>query len=157
MSFQDRMGPAREHELAVQQRIREAGYVCEEWGQGLLSARLREAMRPFRTFLRWAPDLAVVGDSIFFVDAKTGRADTSNHDIEQAAVDAHETWSAATRHRVVYVWGDFSVSTLEEVIQDSKPGAFHGFGSGTPFRLYPKALSHPFTDFFPLRVQDGAA
>lgn len=146
MTFTERLTDATRHEHDVAERLRAHGWTVEPFGQALLVEAIRTALRHYAHLpLRWMPDLlGVRGDDIpVLIDAKWGRSDTPNYDLERDAFDAHLRWWWAMRTQFWYVWHDFHYSTIEQIsrgINDGHicKGAYRGNGSGTPFLLVPK-------------------
>ena len=140
--FANRMSTASEHEKNVCARIRSLGWQCEPFGQALLSEPMREALRRFKTPVRWMPDLIAVRDEILFVDAKSEqRRDTPNFSVECASWESDKRWSIALAAPVVYVFADFSANYIDALrpirtISEDRGGTS---GSGTAFILVRKS------------------
>lgn len=155
MSFQERLAAAEAHERAVQRRLEAAGWTVVPFGQGQLPAEMRDALRRVKTPARWLPDLLAarrVGRRTVavFVDAKTGRADTANYDIEWECVLSLVRFAKFSRLPVVFVMHDFGVLYPEFVRFVSRHGVRTGHGgkgSGTPYCLVRKTLAAPFDSF----------
>lgn len=146
---------AEAHEECVIDLLRQAGWVADHWGQGMLTDDLRTALRGTTSPLRWAPDvLAVRGSTTTFVDAKSEiRQDTPNFSLEKSAFSAHFSWWVGNGGHLVYVWDDFRASHIRDIsklIADGqiRTGIYAGAGSGTPFYLIPKSVARPFADVF---------
>lgn len=151
--FEARKDFADAHEQLVRAHVVDAGWVCEPWGQALLSPRLRDALRRTDCPARWSPDLlAVNADGLWlFIDAKAEmRTDTEFFSLERAAYQSHEAWAKAngTLGSFVYVWDDLTCSYIEEVADNFKLGTFRGSGSGTSFVLVPKRIARSFDSVF---------
>lgn len=148
-TFDDRIVMARAFEWAVQCRLEELGWTACEWGQGLLSPEMRDALRATSSLVRWTPDiLAVRGDAVRWVDAKSGLRyqDTGNHDIETKSLDAAE--AARGIASVLFVFPDWRVATPVLVRERGWPGPYRGNGSGTPFVLVRATDCSPFDEVF---------
>lgn len=155
---------AEAHEECVLDLLRQAGWVADHWGQGMLTEDLRSALRATKSPVRYAPDLlAVRGSTVAFIDAKSEiRQDTPNFSLEKAAFQAHSQWWAGNGGHLVYVWDDFRVSHILDVTKQVadgqiRTGNFHGSGSGTPFYLIPKATTEPFESVFDRRPKAECA
>lgn len=156
MTFTERMTRALNHELIVATGLRERGYVVGEFGQGQLGPDVRDALRRHRTKLRWLPDLIAVSiGEVLLVDAKFGRTDTPNYDMEKASLDALVALQRATDVPVVIVWADMRCSYVMalECCDSRSEGVYCGNGSGTPYWLFPKDLvGHDMDDVFTREV-----
>lgn len=146
---------AEAHEECVKDMVRQAGWVCDNWGQGMLTDDLRAALRPTKSPLRWAPDLlAVRGQTVTFIDAKSEiRQDTPNFSIERRAFASHFSWWVGNSVHFIYVWDDFRCSHIKDINALLNAGHVHtgiyqGSGSGTPFLLVPKASTRSFDSVF---------
>lgn len=137
-----RMHTGGAHELEVGQRIQQAGYVINQFGQGLFKDELRAILQSYDPplLVRWLPDFIAAHPTkrqrIFLVDAKSGRLDTGRHAIEINALIAHHALYAALRVRVVYVWADFTCGFAHGLrpVAQNLPIDAH-VGSGTPYYL----------------------
>lgn len=143
------------HETEVGERIEQAGYIVNQFGQGLFKDELRAILQTHQPplLVRWIPDYIVAHPAkrqrIYLVDAKSGRIDTGRHAIEINALIAHYALMAALRVRVVYVWADFTCGfahMLKPVGQDL-PIDPH-VGSGTPYYLVDHADQLAFEAVF---------
>lgn len=152
MTFTERMTRARNHESAVASKLRARGYVVGDFGQGQLSPDVRDALRSHPTKLRWLPDLiAISAGEVLLIDAKFGRTDTPNYDMEKASLDAMVALQLATGVPVVIVWADMRCSYVMalEHCDGRTQGPHCGNGSGTPYWLFPKAqVGHHMDDVF---------
>lgn len=137
------------HERATCELIRGCGWRCEPFGQALLSSEMRDALRRTKSPIRWIPDLIASNlEIVMLVDAKSEtRHDTPNFSIEKAAHDAHLRWWAIMGVPVLYVWADFRVQWAND-LHPTITGPWHGYGSGTPYWLIPKAKQLPFDSVF---------
>lgn len=151
MNGEGRLRLALDHERAVMERIRSAGWSCEPFGQAMLTEAIRKILRRHRTPIRWMPDLLAIREEVLLVDAKYElRTDTPNFSIECDAIEAHKRWSVALASPVVYVFPDFTVNTVESLRPIHE---FHNVrgqtrGSGTDFVLVRKSDQHPFDEIF---------
>lgn len=142
------------HEAVVRLRVRQAGWVCDHWGQALLTEELRTALRGTSCPARWAPDLvAVRGREWRFVEAKADTSDTPTFSIEKATLSSHVSWYRGHNEGpagFVYVWDDFRCSYIGDLTEDNglRAGQYQGRGSGTPFWLFPKTSTRPFDEVF---------
>jgi hypothetical protein len=156
VTFADRIELAKSHEKEVQHRLRDAGWVCDGFGQGFWCRPVRENIQRFQTGLRYVPDIvAIKGDLLCLIDAKAEASNTPNHSVEQASVLAHRDMERLFGVRIYYVWHDFSVAPGPDWLLNHsfrKPehiGSRVGTnGSGTPFFLTPKASQLPFEQIF---------
>lgn len=144
---QQRLDLAADHEQETALRLEHAEWFVTLWGQGQLPELARRMLGRTLSPIRWTPDLlAIRGPLAVFIDAKTGRSDTANYDIEAQALVSHRRLCRAG-HPVVIVWHDFRWSHAWELNpDDGAPGTYIGNGSGTPFLLFRKGLAHPWDD-----------
>jgi hypothetical protein len=88
-----------------------------------------------------------------YIDAKTGRLDTTNHAIEIAALDAAKAWATFSDAKdYFFVWENGETASLDVVLANVEliPGyadAIYG-GSGTPFVLFARQHCLPFDTIF---------
>jgi hypothetical protein len=147
----ERLRRAKEHEIAVCERITAAGWTCEAFGQGMLSETMRDVLKVHRTPIRWMPDLIAVRDEVLLIDAKYElRTDTPNFSIECSAIDAHQRWSIALAVPIVYVFADFTVNYVHGLrpVHEFHDVRGQTRGSGTDFVLIRKDEQHPFDEIF---------
>lgn len=164
MTFDGRMSRGRAHELHVAALIRAAGWEVCDFGQGQLSERMRAALKAVKTPLRWMPDLLCLSlrpdptDRLLLVDAKSGRLDTPNYDLEKESHSVHHRWWVTFGIPVVYVFADDRCAYLTDLVGESMhSGHWNGTGSGTPYWLIPKTLARPFSSVFGEPVQEISA
>lgn len=147
-TFQSRLAFATDHEAAVFERLYLERFTVERFGQAMLPEPVRDQLRRTSSGLRWLPDLlAMRADVVMLIDAKAAaRTDTPNYSIEVAALLAHRAlWHIG--HDVRVVWHDFRWSHVRELHPDNGiDGSHAGNGSGTPFMLFRRSLSHPWTE-----------
>jgi hypothetical protein len=162
MTYDDRVRPGQLHELAVMERLRQAGWIAEPFGQGQLSDPFRRLLKQFETtahqptLIRWLADIIAgreVGtdrSSVVLVDAKccNGRP---NYAIELSAIETAEVFCNQLYTPTVYVFDDFHCLTPREARQRGRQGndPAPGNGSGTPYVLIDKRWGHAFDEFFP--------
>lgn len=151
MNFARRLAIGQQHETAVRTAINAHGWIAEPFGQGILTATVRDALRAWSTDLRWMPDLlcvrpstdsAPIGDCIRLVDAKWSNVqDTANYDFECSSVAAHHRWIVGYGHHVWLAFYDMRCCRVADALASPAlhRGAWRGAGSGTPFFLLPKA------------------
>ena len=155
-SFATRISAGVGHEQAVIDRLNREGWLAERFGQALLTEACRNAMKSWSdcalrpTLMRWLPDiLACSPMKLFLVDAKCGRTDTPNYDIESASVEAHQAIVDHLYTPVVYVFEDWRVMTPRTAIERGVRRSGSGTtGSGTPFYLIEKRFAMDFSDVF---------
>ena len=150
MAFASRLAEGQRHEANVRDAIQRHGWIAEPFGQGILTAVVRDALRAWDTELRWMPDLlcvrprtdeAPIGDCVRLVDAKwSNRHDTGNYDFEAKSVAAHHRWIVGYGHHVWLVFYDLRCCRVADALASHQlhRGAWLGVGSGTPFYLLPK-------------------
>jgi Holliday junction resolvase len=157
MAFAERFDAGIAHERAVADRVRQAGWLCEPFGQALLSEAMRQALRHSgRTPVRWMPDLiAVRARDVLFIDAKTVQSATANFSIEADAYDSAQRWSSALGEALVYVFADFranycaAIEKERQLGRDRVRGPFPGVGPGrTPYYLVRKDDQPDFDEVF---------
>ena len=132
--------------------LRGKGWTAEPFGQGLLTDKMRDALKQVRppTPVRWMPDvIAVKGSRVLLLDAKTGRDDTENVSLEDASSRAALAFVIAMGCRVIHVWPGGKALSAEEAEQiEKRPGPpHHGTGSGTPYHLISKTLLNSLADY----------
>jgi hypothetical protein len=156
-TFLERMASASEFELTVLDALRDRGWSAERFGQGQLGENLRDHLRKVDTPVRWMPDIIAAKPFaartiVVFIDAKAGQRyrDTGNHDLEVSALESAERWieysSDACPH--YFVFQDWGVTTPAVVRELGWRGSWRGFGSGTPFLLFPVTACRPFDAIF---------
>lgn len=157
MSFNDRITKAIKHEKAVLEWLHERKIKAFPFGQGLLDQECRDELRRFNTNVRWMPDIVVFSRTEpsrhGYIDAKTGRLDTSNHAIEIAALEAAKAWTQFSGAKdYFFIWENGETATLDQVINNTEfiPGCLDGVygGSGTPFVLFARQHCSPFEAIF---------
>lgn len=164
--FRRRLALAVEFEDKVIAALTERAWLAERFGQGQLSAAMREMLRRVETTVRYMPD--IIGARRFgnttrvvFVDAKAGDRwrDTGKHDVEAAALVGAELWRDYSGCDVYFVFGDGGVITPAVFREMAEPGRYRGVGSGTPFYLVPRVACQRFDAIFGERDawMDGAA
>ena len=155
------MAIAQAHEDAVRDHLVEFGWTVEPFGQALLTAPCRLALRSWKdrdgkpTLVRWLPDLIAYRHSkcwsVALVDAKSEVSKHANHAVEQASVDCDRVISTSLNVPTYYVFDDFGVATPDDVVSW---GHIHNGigtkGSGTPFYLVAKSACRRFDDVFAL-------
>jgi hypothetical protein len=131
-------------EQELKRWLGENGFVVGSFGQGQLDSSVHRCLRglPYRSDVRWLPDILAVSDQqAFFVDAKFSRKffETGRHDVEQASTDALVRFQESIREPVLYGFhhldntpGFIPVGRWADL---SRPGRYNGNGSGTPFNL----------------------
>lgn len=159
MSFVERISEAQKSEQAVMDRLIYNGWHSEPFGQAQLSKSCRAHLKRYKdddgrpTLIRWMPDIITYSESmVALIDAKTGRQDTPNHDIEKKAIEAAGIYSYWLNTPTFFVFNeDMSVLTPDEAWKFGKEGRYFGKGSGTPFVLIEKIHTRSFDDVFPVR------
>ena len=158
--FQERMGLAAPWEGALIAALRAWDWTACPYGQGMLSADVRDALRVIATPIRWHPDIiAVRGDVACFVDAKAGTQETPNHSIEQSSLAAFNDWYLHARLPVVVCWEVIRANGRRsadcaftwDLLADGAPlrkMPYRGDGSGTSGYLWPKRRCRRFGDVF---------
>lgn len=160
MSFSDRMTLARAHEQSTAQRLRAYRWEVCDFGQGQLTAPMRDALRRINTPLRWMPDLLAVRETkVALIDAKAEQnKDTPNFSLEKSSHSAHIRWWVTFGIPLVYVWDDFRCNYITDLGEEHlHQGAWLGRGSGTPFWLIPKTIARPWDDVFGPVAERGVA
>lgn len=164
--FARRLEVAVAFEEKVVATLVERQWRAERFGQGQLSADMRDIIRRVRTPVRYMPDIIAakrftVETRIVFVDAKAGDRykETGNHDIESAALDGAELWQQYSGCETYFVFANGDTITPTAFRELSTPGNFRGSGSGTPFLLAPRAACSRFDAIFGPRDawMDGVA
>lgn len=144
-SFQERIGVGRPHEVSVRDRLPQHGWDVQDFGQGVLTERLRSAWRfkEPKIMWRWIPDLvAAKGSQVVLIDPKSGlRDDTDNFAVEMSAWMSHMAMLPLGLP-IIYVFSDFTCNTPERLrpvgwITPRDPRR-------TPFVLVRKADQRPF-------------
>jgi hypothetical protein len=149
--FAQRLEAAQEFEQKVIAELTRRGWLAEPFGQGQLSAEMRDIIRRVNTPVRWMPDIICAKrltavTSLRFVDAKAGETwrDTQKHDIEIAALEGAEKWEQMSGCPVHFVFSDGGVITPTVLRELAVPGQFRGRGSGTPFLLVTRQACQRF-------------
>lgn len=121
-TFAERMALAGPHEQAVLNELTGRGLSVEPFGQALLSAGLRDALRTTDSLMRWLPDIAgwrPGKPKPFLVDAKNCiTTKTENHSIEMRALLA----ARITMLPVFYVCDDYRALSAAAVFDDGPDG-----------------------------------
>lgn len=152
----ERFALAYAHEQAVAERFTDARCIVCPFGQAQISDIARDGLGLTSSPLRWMPDLLVITpldeavQHAYWVDAKAEfRKDTPNYSLEINAWRTHH-WLAHAGIDVIIVWGDFRWSHAAELHPyDLEQGPFLGNGSGTPFVLVRKWMTHPWEELLP--------
>lgn len=139
----------------LEQRVAEEltlrGWEVNPWGQGVLTAPVRGALKRTDSSLRWTPDLvAARGEIVVLIDCK-GRMTSSasnRHSIERAAVKAHLQFAAWTDLPVYYVFDNLGVLTPHDVLTAGRVGPHTRVGSGAPYYLVGTGADRPFDAVF---------
>lgn len=144
--FSRRLEIAQNHEADVRNMLTLEGWLCEPFGQGMLSEQMRAALRDYPMGIRWMPDLIAhhrLGRwKPMLVDAKTcfRTRKTNNHSIEIRALESHERLEIAWDIPTIYVWDDLLTATPAHVRRNSWRGPeMTEYGSGTPYLLTPRS------------------
>jgi hypothetical protein len=142
-TFAQRMRVAESWEAELRDRLRAEGWVADSFGQGQLPKHQRELLKRVRTPARWMPDMVAQRPErehslCIFIDAKAGDTfrKTGNHDIEAASLDALIQWKRFSKVPCLVITQDWKIHDVERVAALCWDGAFRGFGSGTPFKLW---------------------
>ncbi|QIK10948.1 hypothetical protein G7Z12_37670 [Streptomyces sp. ID38640] len=150
-SFQDRKSVGDAHEHRVAQELLLRGWDVNTWGQAILNAAVRSALRGTNSSLRWTPDLvAAKGEQVFLIDCKhrmTSRT-THRHAVEQAAVMAHLQLAAWSQLPVCYVFDNLEILTPHDILMTGRAGPRSVNGSGSAYYLIPTTRSFPFDEVF---------
>lgn len=148
------------HEQRVAEELTVRGWHVNPWGQGVLTAPVRAALRATDSALRWTPDLvAARGEDLTLVDCK-GRASSSatgRHAVERAAVRAHLQLTAWIDLPIYYVFDDLTVLTAHDVLTAGRVGPHTRIGSGAPYYLIDGGLADPFDSVFGRQVPPARA
>lgn len=147
-SYAQRMHVGLSHEDTVSEMLWARGWTVHPFGQALLTAATREALRSLDDcLLRWLPDrLAVRGPDVLPFDGKAGRTDTKSYCIEKTS-HAAGIWLASGGVPVVYVWPDFQVSYLGDLADDLLVSG-RQLPWRTPYWLLPKFVGRDFDSIF---------
>jgi hypothetical protein len=108
------------------------------------------------------PDIIVFnGGSVFFIEAKECRKDTTNWDLEKDSHDAQLKFREVYQHEIYYVWPDFTINNVF-TLNPTITGPYMGIGSGTPFWLIKKdprfgenEKPSSFNSLFRSNIQEG--
>jgi hypothetical protein len=148
-AYAARLRDGLRHEQRVCDAVNACGWHCASFGQALLTVEVRDALRAWRTDLRWMPDLLAVRpahdlapaeDCVRLIDAKwSGRHDTGRYDFECSSVAAHHRWMTGFGHDVWLVFWDMRCCRVGDALASPqlRKGTWAGVGSGTPFWLLP--------------------
>ena len=157
MNGQHRLHIGVGHEQAVRDALTARGWFVQEWGQGVLDARVRQALNDRSPIVlwRWLPDLiAIKGQRVVLVDPKTDiNKSTPNFSIEISAIQAH-CGMRFLGLRIVYVFEDMTCNTPENLepvkwwMPDPGRDRVAAGGSGTPFALVRKSDQVPLDTWF---------
>jgi hypothetical protein len=140
---------------AFEQRVAEeftiAGWHVSPWGQGILTAPVRRALRGTDSSMRWTPDLvAARGEIVCMIDCKASMTSdgTARHAVERAAVKAHLQLSAWTDLPMYYVFDNMGVLTPHDILMAGRVGPHTRVGSGAPYYLISTAMDRSFDEIF---------
>jgi hypothetical protein len=147
-SFGGRLSIGTAHERRVATELRARGWAVDIWGQGALSAEVRDAIQRGESRLRFLLDLiAARKGELVTVDCKDQLRSTNsgryaiarqcvNFGLQMAALDVP----------LYYVFGNLGVLLPTEVKAYGRIGS-RGTGSGA-YYLVPDRLGHQFDDVF---------
>lgn len=169
------MSQGRDAEEIVIGKLRANGYPVEPFGQALLSAQARNALRETKSLIRWLPDLFIPGSrsrAAVTIDAKSCSTKYSNHSIEMRSLACARD---IVELPVFYICPDGHAITAATVLEEGPDRVccdrcwncfLHDFaslpercptyvargglsGSKTPFVLVSKVRHRSAGDFFP--------
>jgi hypothetical protein len=147
-SFGDRLSIGTAHEQRVAGELRARGWTVDPWGQGVLSAEVRAAIRHSGSRLRFLPDLiAARNGELVTIDCKDRMrsADSGRYSIARQCVN-FGIQMAALDVPLFYVFGNLAVLLPTEVMAYGRIGP-RVTGSGA-YYLVPERLGHQFDDVF---------
>lgn len=133
-------------EVRVADEMSGRGWHVDYWGQGVLSAPIRQAVS--RTRWKNFPDLAAARDGdLVAIDAKDrmSSAETGRYAISRECVSFGLQFVAAFGVPIFYVFGNLGVLTPQEVMSYGSTGAR---GMGGSYYLVNGRLAHQFDDVF---------
>lgn len=147
-SFDGRLSLGTAHEQRVARELQARGWTVDPWGQGVLSAEVRTAIRNSGSRLRFLPDLiAARNGELVTVDCKDRMrsADSGRYAIARQCVNFGLQMTALDVP-LVYVFGNLGVLVPAEVMAYGRIGP-RVAGSGA-YYLVPERLGHQFDDVF---------
>ena len=145
--FRERMNIALPHQAEVRVWLKELG--CEVSGFDYLVDIPKEVRRQLG-WLRWLPEFVCSrhDTGLFYADAKCENGQHQNFSVEQEALAAYLRLAEIENHQTVLVFpGRMACSavywdaTAEKQIRTNTDS-----GSGTPYRLMAKNLTHPLDE-----------
>ena len=152
------------HETIIQNRLIDAGFIVDQYGQGALNPNIRETIRrhKYKTPLRFWPDIVASrrtesGEIILFIDAKTSKGQ-DNKDLNFINDDALA--GALLFEQIIVpfpyfvVTQDFRSHRPREIKEICTPGKITQRGSGQSYQQWPsksgtpwyRLYTHPYTE-----------
>lgn len=155
-TWEEREAAGTRHEVAVEHRLRAAGWLTARFGQGMMPPATVEALRKTQSPLRWTPDLvAVRGERVLLVDAKTTLKTYDRvrfHVVEAKCVrkqyELFHDQDGLLVVPVVYVFGDFTCAWLGDVNAFGVYRRGSAAGSRTPYYSIDIDLCRAFEEVF---------
>ena len=147
-TFDERLSAGTSHEQRVAEELEKRGWTVTPWGQGILPAQTRWAIREARTRFRHFPDLiASRAGEIVTIDAKERMqsTDTGRYAIHRECVQFGLQFLAAFDLPVYYVFGNLGVLCPTEVASYGRIGPR---ATGGAYYLVNGRLAHIFDDVF---------
>ncbi len=147
-AFGGRLSIGTDHEQRVAGELRARGWTVDPWGQGVLSAEVRDAIQRGESRLRFLPDLiAARNGELVTVECKDRMrsADSGRYAIARQCVN-FGLQMLALGVPLLYVFGNLGVLLPTEVMTYGRIGP-RVIGSGA-YYLVPERLGHQFDDVF---------
>ena len=147
-SFAARLALGQKHERRVADELRRRRWTVDEWGQGVLSGPIRDAIRRSDSRLRFLPDLIAAQDGeLVTIDCKDRMqsADTGRYAVSRNCVN-FGLQLAALGVAVFYVFGDLGVLVPTEVMSYGRIGPTRSVGGA--YFLVSSRFLHNFDEVF---------
>ena len=147
-SFGGRLSVGTAHERRVSTELRARAWTVDPWGQGVLSAEIRDAIQRGESRLRFLPDLiAARNGELITIDCKDRMrsTDSGRYAVARQCVN-FGLHIAALGIPLYYVFGNLGVLLPTEVQAYGWNGP-QVAGNGA-YYLVPERLGHQFDDVF---------
>lgn len=147
-TFSTRLAIGEDHELRVANELSHRGWSVDRWGQGTLSAHIREAIQRSDSRLRFLPDLIAARDGeLVTIDCKDRirSTDTGRYAVNRQCI-SFGLQMAALGVPIFYVFGNLGVLLPTEVMSYGRIGP-RATGGGA-YYLVNEQVTHHFDDVF---------
>lgn len=156
MSFNVRLGAARELETKVIAGLESRGWFAWAFGQEQIPEQGRDILRRYKddahrpSLIRWMPDILALREThrpqVALIDAKGG--DGPRYAIETRSLEAAEIFVGRLHTPVFFVCRGGGVLTPRDIRERGWPGPESTKGSGTPYLLVDKRWAQKFDAVF---------